>query len=184
MNNILNAAKLLNCEPSEIESTLNQLFVGITLGRKTTTDLVKELSLGECKLEKIEGTIFRIVKVVNVEVRNPFDESQILCEVRQEYFDKVVERNNEWISEKILGNEAPQVAAIRSIKEELGIILNQSQVEFIDCSLLDNDKSAYEGIKSKSMVYRFRAKIEKEDYRPEYQEIQDKKTTVFQWKQG
>jgi hypothetical protein len=179
------AAMVLSCEAdcNSLMETLRRRYPELETGRKKTADLVAEIMLGESRLEHDheQQTIVRVVSVSSVSIVHPSEPSKYLVELRQEWGDRIVERGLEGISEKVLGGESPVEAAIRGVKEELGISL--AFIKHGRESLEANQKSAYKGIQSFSCVQSFSATIAQSDYQNEYREIQEAKTTVFGWRE-
>lgn len=181
------AAKILGAyssAPEQIQLKLIHLFADIDSGRKKSADLVQEIMLGESRLQLVDDRLVRIVKVACVEIPCPLDDGRWLWEICQEYNypAKIVERNICGVSEKIQGEEDPLDAAIRGLKEELGLSISEDQININGYELSDNSNSAYNGITSKTLLWKFTANISKSDFRDEYREIQKSKATVFRWK--
>ncbi len=70
MNNLENAAKILKCEPTTdaIALALAQQFPAIRNGSKNQHDLVEELKLGRCELDRSLSEIVRVVNLIIVQV--------------------------------------------------------------------------------------------------------------------
>lgn len=168
--------------PEQIQLKLMQLFPDIDSGRKTSGDLMSEIILGESRLQLIDDAVVRVVRVASVDIPCPLGDDRYLHELRQEYPTKNVERNLSGVSEKIQGDEDPLDAGLRGIKEELGIVIGEEDIRDLGYELVDNLKSAYNGIVSKTLLYRFEATIKESDFRQEYREVQESKITVFGWR--
>jgi hypothetical protein len=178
------AAKVLNTSyslHSEIEFELNEMFPTLKEGRKTAKDLAQEIMDGESTLIWKYEKVHRLVRVAFVEV---LYEGAILVEAYQENaLGERWKRGIKGISEKIKSLELPLDAAIRGIKEELGLDIYPHRMNYSGTddapSLIT--RSAYQGINSLVEKHNFWVSLKREEYKPEYLEIQKDKTTVFQW---
>lgn len=189
-SNLEKAASVIGCDATagSIQAALKLQCPGIdgVAIHKNSADLIQEILLGECRLERLivndESFLIRVVQVVSVRIRNPFDSSQELFELRQEYANgRIVERGFSGVSEKIQGAENPHNAAVRAVKEELGI--SAIEIDLLtECDRAFNAKSAYQGIDSYTDLWEFEATISEQDFREEYLEVQASKTTVFGWR--
>lgn len=87
---------------------------------KSVADLAREVANGESVLRNDPPR--RVVQVVQVQIpRVCGDSACVLVETAQEFADGRVRRRNNMPSEKMLPREDPVAAAMRCLKEELGV---------------------------------------------------------------
>lgn len=176
-------AELFGCS-STIEAlaqAIKDKFPGIESGRKNHTDLASEIVLGEAIINE---SLERIVNIVQLRIKCPNGSGKIVVEDRQVLKNgKVVERRDNGKrrlpTEKMYSSENPVNAAFRAVSEELGI--SASSVVAGDLYISPNTESAYVGIKSFAILHPVMVEIAVEDYRIEYQEVGENKTTYFIW---
>lgn len=92
-------------------------------GTKDVSDLKAEIECGEAKLESIDGTLTRVISVVNIVVNVRLgDKLFILVEDKQIFFTGAIrQRGLRNIAEKIKPDETPLQAAQRAVYEEIGL---------------------------------------------------------------
>jgi len=148
---------------------------------RTLDELYKEIEDGETELSELDGELIRTVTVVGIVVTcNDFK----LKEDRQEFIDgrKRHRELNVSCAEKLIKGETPKEAAVRCIKEELGIEIHASElIPRISHSDI-NISSSYPGLKCVYHRNPFNYEMKMEFFKPEgYQEFQENKTTYFIW---
>jgi hypothetical protein len=96
-------------------------------GTKTLVDLQNEIDSGETTLEIINNQLFRVVKLVSIEVKVKLGEQLFtLVEDKQIFFTGAIrKRGLRHLSEKITTDETPELAAFRCLKEEIGLDFKQ-----------------------------------------------------------
>ncbi len=155
---------------------------------KTLSHLYKELKDGGSQLvTDKDGELLRIVTYVGVDVfyKSPEGKSYRLKEDKQVFNDGRVRSRNygHAVSEKIKYDENPELAAVRGIKEELGL------EDDIEVSLVSRNEerltsSSYPGLLSQYIGYKFTAYLNQEQFNPNgYQEVQEDKITYFVWEE-
>jgi len=82
-----------------------------------------KLTRGETTLEIINNQLYRVVKLVSVEVKVKLGEQLFtLVEDKQIFFTGALrKRNLNKLAEKIIADETPELAAYRCLKEEIGL---------------------------------------------------------------
>ena len=168
-----------------INSGINVSLWGIGKS-KSVENLQKELDSGETVLSLDKnGGLLREVTGIGVDVFFSSKNSQklILKEDRQIFPDGSIRYRhmNTSISEKMKINENPHTAALRGLKEELGI---DSSVELLPNGIYkeEHTSSTYPGLNSHYTKYKFIANISPEQYRSSgYHEVDDGITTYFVW---
>jgi hypothetical protein len=148
---------------------------------RTLKELYKEIVDGETELSDNFGELIRTVTVVGIVVTcNDFK----LKEDRQEFTDGRIRHRDLTVScaEKLIKGETPKQAAVRCIKEELGIEIHESElVPHVNHSTADMS-SSYPGLKCVYHRNQFDYEMKMEFFKPEgYQEFQENKTTYFIW---
>lgn len=180
-----NVSKFLCCNASSeaIQIRLLELFPDLDTGRKTSADLLSELMLGECQLINDGSRVYRLVHTAIAYVPSPIQPNEYLYELRQEWGNgRIVERNIEGVAGKVQGDENPLNAICREVHEELGIVVQEEQFEYLGDKLKENPGSAYNGIVSQAKLYKFQFNMCYQQWAEEYREVKPSKTTVFGWK--
>lgn len=92
-------------------------------GTKTVEDLHREIDRGETILESINGQLFRVVRLVSLQVKIKLGEQFFtLVEDKQIFFaGGIRKRGLDTLAEKIMVNETPELAVRRCLKEEIGL---------------------------------------------------------------
>lgn len=152
---------------------------------KTIKHLFNELQGGECRLAKEEGRLTRFIDFTSVKVFYKHGKSTyFLVEDRQEFKDGRVRKRSTGtsVAEKMKIGEDPLKAAIRGIEEELNIRISRDQIQ-IDKPLFSSDKESgsYPGLRTKYNKYSFVCYLNSSQFKQEYVEIQEDKSTFFKW---
>lgn len=149
---------------------------------KSFDSLCQEIRSGECQIEWEDDKPIRVIKVLSVKVNDP--DGNNLFEAYQEFSDGRKRERGLWgISEKVQDGEDLQSAAIRAIKEELGIETSQFSIMVDPSFEVENKESpSYPGLASRYILYSAMAYIDKSAVKPEYIEVQADKKTVFIWR--
>jgi hypothetical protein len=147
---------------------------------KTVDQLYEEIQSGETKLLYDEGVLIRYFRGVVVHV---YSGVYKLHEDRQEFKDgRIRRRNFDFLGEKMVNGEAPVDAALRCIKEEIGI--DVSNLEYQRRELKPHaDSMSYPGIITIGDLYHFNVTLESSDFNLDgYIEYQDAKTNYYVWR--
>ncbi len=155
---------------------------------RTIEELYKEIVDAETELFEIrtlpedsEPTLLRTVTVVGINVTCG---KYRLKEDRQEFVDGRVRHRNLNVScaEKLIKGETPRQAAVRCLKEELGIEIHETELRpHISHSNVDIS-SSYPGLNCMYNRNPFDYEMKPEFFNPDgYQEFQENKTTYFIW---
>lgn len=152
---------------------------------KTVEHLLDELMGDECHLTEQDDTLIRSIEFVGVKIfyRNQNSNWQ-LKEDRQEFNDGRIRRRNmpSSVSEKMKFGEVPEIAAVRGIKEELGIEISKNQLTKRKDLFYDGGSLSYPGLKTKYKGHQFVCNLEEHQFNPEgYVEVQKDKKTFFVW---
>lgn len=154
---------------------------------KTINHLLSELQNDECSLEEKEQSITRYIEFVGIKVYYTDKEDQrwILKEERQEFNDGRIRRRNipNSVSEKMKFGEDPTLAAIRGIKEELGVDIKPHQLSKYSDLHYDGGSVSYPGLDTKYKGHKFICNLTEAQFEPSgYIEFQEDKKTFFSWK--
>jgi len=155
---------------------------------KNVNDLYHEIEAGESRIVHLGSQLGRLVSIANVDILAAIGTRRYqLVEDRQDFLrgGEIKSRRRElrWVSEKIKGDESPEAAARRGIKEEL-------DVDYTGVLEPDGEPSAewkqssfsYPGLMSIYQKYRFKAHFGLDVWKPEgYFERQPDKITYFVW---
>jgi hypothetical protein len=148
---------------------------------RTLKELYKEIVDGETELTEVDGELIRTVTVVGIVVTcNDFK----LKEDRQEFTDGRIRHRDLSVScaEKLIKGETPKQAAVRCIKEELGIEIHERELTPHVSHSNKDLSSSYPGLKCIYHRNPFDYEMKMEYFKPEgYQEFQENKTTYFIW---
>jgi hypothetical protein len=170
---------------SNLDTILNEYGIETKrwgLGRtKTLADLYKEIIAGETVLDLTDGKIVRHLHVVGITVTCG---NFLLKEDRQVFTNGRVRNRELTVScaEKMINGETPKESAIRCLKEELGIDVNERDLVAKVHFETEDDSHSYPGLKS--IYYRnpFDYEMKPEFFKEEgYMEVQDNKTSYFIW---
>jgi len=117
---------------------------------KTVADLAREVANGESTLHVDPPR--RVVQVVQVSL---WRDERVLIEVEQEFGDGRKRERGHVPSEKMLPNEDPIGAALRCLKEELGLDTDQllGSPRYINSSKKMRDSPSYPGLLSQFTMH-------------------------------
>lgn len=148
---------------------------------KTLVHLLAEITSGEAILEDKHNRVLRIVTGVGV---NVLFQHLKLVEEKQIFSDGRERRRglSTSVGEKMKAGESPDEAAIRTLKEELGIVgvaISNTGVENRE----PVPSTSYPGLWTKNTVYIYGARLSSHQFRHEgYIEVQSDKTSYFVWR--
>lgn len=153
---------------------------------KTIGHLLDELQNKECYLEEKDSLLTRYIEFVGIKVyyTDENDQRWQLKEERQEFTDGRLRRRNipSSVSEKMKSGEDPLIAAIRGIREELGIEIRGHQLSKYSDLHYDGGSVSYPGLDTKYKGHRFVCNLTKQQFNPNgYIEVQSDKKTFFVW---
>lgn len=148
---------------------------------KSIFALYREILEGETKLSFIDGVLTRELHVVGIVVTCGDyllkEEKQVFTDGRARYRELTSS-----CTEKMIEGETPKEAAVRCLKEEIGIDVHETELTAKVSHTTEDISSSYPGLKS--IYYRnpFSYEMKPELFKEEgYQEFQDDKTTYFIW---
>ncbi len=155
---------------------------------KTVDHLLKEVSDGEVELVERNGQLYRELTLVNVDVVYTDEDNQQLhlVEDKQVFNDGRV-RNRKGIvgaslSEKIKSEENRPEAAIRALKEELGIEIGDNEMSSYDTIDDTFESPSYPGLQTHYQGEKFRIVLHSDQFKSGgYVEVQKDKNTYFVW---
>lgn len=153
---------------------------------KSIDRLYEEIDAGESRLVQLGSTIGRLVSVVNVEVTAQINGARYsLKEDRQEFADGTVRRRDlPGVSEKIQGDEDPEMAARRGIAEELGVTFEGALTSALSEIVQRPSSHSYPNLSGVYATHLFQAEFGEAEWNPDgYQEVQPDKTTYFVWQE-
>lgn len=152
---------------------------------KTVRHLFNELQHEECHIEDGGGFLVRYLEFVGVRIfYKKGDQILYLKEDRQEFNDGRTRRREmpSSVSEKMKFGENPQLAAVRGIKEELGIIVKPEQLVKQRDLNYRGDSLSYPGLTSKYKGHQFTCYLTEDQFNLQgYIEKQEDKSTFFTW---
>jgi hypothetical protein len=154
---------------------------------KTINHLLKEIENKECSIVEENNTVRRYIEFVGVKVYFTNDDGDrwVLVEERQEFNDGRIRRRNmpNSVSEKMIFGEDPLNAAIRGIKEELGVKVEEQQLSKYKDLHYDGGSVSYPGLDTKYKGHKFICQLKQEQFDENgYIEVQKDKKTFFVWK--
>jgi len=153
---------------------------------KTIGHLQKEIDSKECNLIVEGGTLIREIEFVMCEIIH-VENNKIykLIEEKQIFTDgRTRTRNKESsMSEKMKIGEDPLQSLIRGVEEELGLLLDQTQIQK-QKNIYENEMSnSFPGLMTRYNGHNFSCQLTKEQFNPNgYIETQSDKITYFKWK--
>ena len=156
-------------------SRIRTLFAeqGIT-GFKSADDLADEVERGESTLVEVDGRLVRRVRTAAVIVTH---EGRVLRETSYERDGKKIIRSLPWsIAEKCIGSESFEDAAMRALREELGVT---GELVFVNEEVVLGDSPAYPGIALENTVRTYRCALK--EVRERYVEEQATGRIVWEW---
>mmetsp|Transcript_154113 Transcript_154113/g.284010 ORF Transcript_154113/g.284010 Transcript_154113/m.284010 type:complete len:372 (-) Transcript_154113:181-1296(-) len=137
----------------ELEATLSKHHIDPSVfgtGRAKDLDhLLKELCLGECRLQPLPladggAQLFRVVKIVSVKVRFG---NAVLVEKSERLEDGRIRPRGNLLSEKLLATESRDTAVKRGLQEELGLKDGYTIVQGSWSNRVEsNDSPSYPGL--------------------------------------
>ena len=149
---------------------------------KNVNSLFNEIKNKECSIEIIDGEPVRSVEVATLMITY---KGQKLKEDYQKFTDGRVRRRNNpsSCSEKMLMGENQVDAALRCMKEELGIDAKASQLRNYRSEESKNrDSMSYPGLRMDAIGHKYDCELTDDQYDEEgYVEIQKDKSTFFIW---
>ncbi len=158
-------------------------------GKKTVSDLLKEINEGETVLKvREDGSLTRRVCVAGLDVLAWADGRWYkLVEDRQEFeLDGAVKRRNisTSLGEKIHGGESSLSAMTRAVGEELGVDIQQEDVLLGGIERHEYDSSTYPGLVTYQELTLGVTVLSSDNFAREgYREVQEPKTTYFVWQE-
>ena len=151
---------------------------------KSVDNLMQEIESDDCYLKEQDGRLVRHVDFATIVIYYKDGDGVLkLKEDRQEFSDgRVRKRNQDGVSEKMKQGEIPVESAIRGIKEELDVVVEKSQLNYIEESNKESDSVSYPGLSAKYKKYLFKCYLNKEQFNPDgYIEVQENLKTFFKW---
>lgn len=152
---------------------------------KTINELFDEIVNKDCRLEEHSEYLIRLIEFVGVKIYyRKGEDVWFLKEDRQEFNDGRVRRRNlpSSVAEKMISGESPIVAAIRGIKEELGVEISSSQLTKKRDINYNGSSMSYPGLRTKYKGYGFTCFFTDAEFKESgYVEIQNTKKTYFKW---
>ena len=149
-------------------------------GTKTVTELNHEIEAGETTLEIIDGQLFRVVKLISLQVQVKLgNELFILVEDKQIFFTGTVrKRGLRNLAEKIKANEKPQETVIRALQEEICLTTNKKPI-FIEETQELKTSPSYPQLDSIYKVWNYHLTLDEEDLAQiKFSEYQKKKGKI------
>lgn len=150
---------------------------------KTFEHLMRELELGESTLIETQGgKLLRLVGVVRVTVEHKRGSLMyLLVETEQRFANgSTRQRGLRFVGGKISAGESPQIAAVRELKEEIG--LEGADVEVLRKFQVSDHSPSFPGLRVLYVCFDCHCLMLPQFYRPEgYSSVQDGITTVFEW---
>ena len=154
---------------------------------KTLSHLLKEIESGECTILEEGGNILREIEFAMCEMfyrdgKNLFkliEQKQVFNDGRTRIRDK-----ESSVSEKMMIGEDPLESLIRGIEEELGIILDESQIEEVGDVKKTESSQSFPGLITRYNGHNFTCFLNQDQYSPNgYVEVQKDKSTYFIWEE-
>ena len=154
---------------------------------KTLSHLFREIESGECTILEERGNLLREIQFAMCEMfyrdgKNLFkliEQKQVFNDGRTRIRDK-----ESSVSEKMMIGEDPLESLIRGIKEELGIILDESQIEEVGDVKKTESSQSFPGLITRYNGHNFTCFLNQDQYSPNgYVEVQKDKSTYFIWEE-
>lgn len=154
---------------------------------KSVSALYTEVKEGECVLGVQDNNLVRRVRVVAINCfhTNNHGERLSLYEEKQVFTDgRVRNRDMEHVAEKLKHNETPEEGARRGLAEELQIEGPDIQLKALEeeNQVTEEDSPSYKGIRTIYNTYVFSCEVPGSHFKESYVEVQNDKSTYFQWK--
>lgn len=175
---------------NELIAKLNEFGISVeewgTKQAKTPRHLLNEITGKECSIVDEGGQLVRYIEFVGVKVYYDDEEGNrwYLKEFEQIFKDGRVRKRSmkSSVSEKMKAGEDPLVSAVRGVEEELGVIIQDSQLSDRRDISFNGDSVSYPGLQTKYKGYQFTTTFTKEQYKADgYVEVQEDKSTYFKW---
>jgi hypothetical protein len=154
---------------------------------RSVNQLLEEIESSEAEINAKEGKVIRTIQVVLIDIFFLEGERPLkLFQDRQEFKDGRVERRDypSSVSEKVRGFESPIQAALRGLREELGITTGVS-LDLVPPDIEPSEPSIhFPGIETQRKLFKYEVILPKELFKPDgYVEVQKDKTNYFVWKE-
>ena len=162
------------------ENQIRELFKDYNFNlEKDINDLIKEVTEKETKIEIINNIPTRVLSIGICKII--YKNSQLI-EVEQKFNNGKIRNRNQPVAGKLRYTEDPKLEMIREIHEELGINLNEINIEFIEQKITHNMSPYYPGVPCVWYEHIYTWHMPEHLYKEEYIEIDEKKTSIFQWR--
>lgn len=151
------------------------------LATKDIYDLHNELKKGESTLEIRNNKLVRITRLSSIEIKVKLGEKTFtLIEDKQIFFTGAIrKRGLRKISEKMLKDETPEMAAYRGLQEEIGLTTDKKLI-FLEEKQRESESASYPGLSSIYQVFNYQITLEKEDLESlRFCEFNTNKVTLF-----
>lgn len=155
---------------------------------KSLDELLTEWENGETVFLVERGALVRCVRRVQIRIRYRMPNGQwlVLVETHQEFANgSTRKRNRKWsVVEKRLRHEKAEAAAIRGVRDELGIEVARKRFRPIGKET-ERVKmtSSYPGLPTRYHSARYDLVLLESEFEEEYEEVQPgRKTTYFSWR--
>jgi hypothetical protein len=176
-------------EQSSLEDYLKQFGIPVEeWGKgyaKTVDHLLWEIESKECNLVEENETLIREIEFVMAEIYYSDDDGDYkLIESKQIFVDGRTRsrKKDSSVSEKIKMGEDPVESLKRGIMEELGLSLDDSQIESKGIINEEEVSNSFPGLTTRYKGNNFVCYLNEDQYNPDgYQEVQKDKTTYFSW---
>lgn len=167
----------------ELEDLLKAFNIDTSEWTKSVSTLLKEIAETDCYLSVVNGQLERFVDVARIRC---YYRDQQLFEEKQVFQDKVRERNQDYVGEKMKKDEDPCDAAVRGVFEELQIVCSKNQLTpnfSLNTVNTYNPNPSYKGLQSSYRYFNFSVEFEESQFNPNgYEEFDHDKTTYFTWR--
>lgn len=148
---------------------------------KTVAHLLSELRDQECSLVLRDGRLVREVAVAHVLVLHG---GRVLIEDYQEFRDgRRRRRRHLGVAEKRRGTESADAAAVRGLREELGIEARATDLVLLGEQREEIDSPSYPGLRSDILTTHFTVRLATAAVPDSYTEEQPDKRTVWHWQE-
>lgn len=153
---------------------------------KTLNHLLDEIKSKECVLKE-EGVLVREIEFVMCQIFYYSEGTTLkLVEEKQVFLDgrTRVRKKESSVSEKMKIGEDPKESLIRGIEEELGIFLEEDQIEELKGIDEEEESDSFPGLMTRYKGHSFNCFLNKSQFNPEgYIETQKDKKTYFIWEE-
>lgn len=170
----------------ELEKVLDLSLYGQG-SAKSWQSLVQEVESGDCIILWEGDRLVREISVIKIEIIASLASDfpgATLFEDYQEFSDgRRRSRNFFGLSEKVKSGEDLDLAAVRAIKEELGVDGDQFSLQLDPCREVKvHESPSYPGLLTRYVFHAATAVLDAEAVMPQYEEVQPDKKTFFVWK--